>query len=102
MATQVVKTYLCENNSGEERAAELLQDRAFAYKGLKKTQETRDAFQSPLLLQLFGITHLQDTQGWVDIPGLNLQAKCEYGVAEALALCTTAVWTFVCWQLSSN
>lgn len=83
---------LDEEITTTEMAVQLLEDRAFAYKDFDSTDKL-SAFQSPPLLRLLGLTHLQDTAGWVDVPGLDLPSKCNYGVTGALALCTAAVCT---------
>ena len=73
-----------------QMAVTLLENWAFAYKDFNASEPVT-ASQSPLLLQLLGLTHLQDTQGWVDVPGLDLPSKCDYGIRGVLTLCTAAV-----------
>ncbi|KAH9987279.1 hypothetical protein BJV74DRAFT_796526 [Russula compacta] len=62
-----------------ETAATLLENQAFAYKDFNTNNQVA-TFQSQPLLLLLGLTHLQPTQGWVDVPGLDLPLKCNYGI----------------------
>ncbi|KAN0082911.1 hypothetical protein V8E55_008706 [Tylopilus felleus] len=72
----------------EQLASHLLEDRRFAYKGFDIESM---AFQSSLLLLLLGSTHLHDTAGWVEVPEMDLLAKCDHGIKGVLALCTAAL-----------
>ena len=80
------------NESIESIAIQLLTRHAFAYKELKVAGPS-EAFMSPLILSLLGLTHLQDTLGWVEVPGLNLDAKCDHGIKGVLVLCTVVAST---------
>ncbi|KAH0837813.1 hypothetical protein J3R83DRAFT_6018, partial [Lanmaoa asiatica] len=89
-ATRIVKAFLKENSiegiTAMQMATQLLQGQAFAYEKFDSTDQP-SAFQSPPLLELLGLTHLQDTIGWVDVPGLDLPLKCDHGIRGVLALC---------------
>ncbi|KAH0834699.1 hypothetical protein J3R83DRAFT_10226 [Lanmaoa asiatica] len=93
-ATHIVKAFLKENSiegiTAMQMATQLLQGQAFAYEKFDSTDQP-SAFQSPPLLELLGLTHLQDTIGWVDIPGLDLPSKCDHGIRGVLTLCTAAI-----------
>ena len=90
------------NKSIESIVTQLLTGHVFVYKELKVAGPS-EAFMSPLILSLLGLTHLQDTLGWVEVPGLNLDAKCNYGIKGVLALCTVAVSTnFILWHHSND
>ncbi|KAG6371948.1 hypothetical protein JVT61DRAFT_8962 [Boletus reticuloceps] len=95
-AGHVVLTYLNENAAVDEGltkealATLLLKGRAFAYADFDPTDHSK-AFQSDLILSLLGMTHLQDTIGWVEVPGLDLLQKCDHGIRGVLSLCTAAL-----------
>lgn len=100
-ASHIVLKHINEHISGlnlfedslptrEEVATDLLTLQAFAYEDFIPTDRQK-AFWSPLILSLLGTTHLQDTHGWVEVPGLDLQGKCDHGIRGVLALCTVAV-----------
>lgn len=85
-----------EEISKEDVATNLLTLRAFAYEDFDPSDASK-AFHSPLIYSLLGTTHLQDTLGWVEVPGLDLLAKCDHGIKGVLALCTAAVSKiFIC------
>ncbi|KAI6009094.1 hypothetical protein EDC04DRAFT_2906763 [Pisolithus marmoratus] len=52
----------------------LLEDQAFAYEDLDTNDSTK-AFHSSLILKLLSTAHLQQVDGWVDIPALQLVEK---------------------------
>ena len=80
----------------------LLSKQAFAYDSFEVAGPL-EAFMSPLILFLLKTTHLQDTLGWMEVPGLNLNAKYNHGIKEMLALCTVAVGTnFILWHQHPN
>ncbi|KAG9312036.1 hypothetical protein JVU11DRAFT_7315 [Chiua virens] len=74
----------------EDLATNLLTLRAFAYEDFNASDASK-AFRSPLIHNLLATTHLQDTIGWVEVPGLDLLAKCDHGIKGVLALCTAAL-----------
>ena len=90
----IVKAFLKENSVKEltmvQVAAKLLENWVFAYENFDSTDQP-STFQSPPLLQLLSLIHLQDTLGWIDIPGLDLLLKCNHRVRGVLALCTAVV-----------
>ncbi|KAH0838764.1 hypothetical protein J3R83DRAFT_7139 [Lanmaoa asiatica] len=94
-AAHVVLKYLNENAADQGLTKEalstlLLKRRAFAYEDFDPTDHSK-AFQSSFVLSLLGTTHLQDTIGWVEVPGLDLLAKCDHGIRGVLSLCTAAL-----------
>ncbi|KAG9310565.1 hypothetical protein JVU11DRAFT_9118 [Chiua virens] len=96
VATNLVTNFLIEarlkeGQTTEEYAEELVADLTFAYEDFDPKRPWEKAFQSSLLLSVFATTHLQDTIGWVNIPGLDLHTKHDRGVKGALALCAAAV-----------
>ncbi|KAH0834165.1 hypothetical protein J3R83DRAFT_11471 [Lanmaoa asiatica] len=95
VAIRIAQTYLSCNSTEDMTSAELvallLDEQAFAYENFDYNDKPT-AFLSPLLLELLGTTHLQDIQGCVDIPGLDIAvAEVGHRVKGALALCTAAL-----------
>ncbi|KAI5989471.1 hypothetical protein EDC04DRAFT_2614343 [Pisolithus marmoratus] len=73
----------------------LLEDQAFAYEDLDTNDSTK-AFHSSL--------HLQQVDGWVDIPALQLVEKHVCGIKGALAMSTAALEQCyqACWYLQKR
>ncbi|KAI5997712.1 hypothetical protein EDC04DRAFT_2977780 [Pisolithus marmoratus] len=68
----------------------LLEDQAFAYEDLDTNDSTK-AFRSSLVLELLGTVHLQQVDGWVDVPALQLVEKQVCGIKGALAMSTAVL-----------
>ncbi|KAI6009048.1 hypothetical protein EDC04DRAFT_2610767 [Pisolithus marmoratus] len=68
----------------------LLEDQAFAYEDLD-TNDSTMAFHSSLILELLGTVHLQQVDGWVDVPALQLVEKHVCGIKGALTMSTTVL-----------
>lgn len=97
-AGHIILKHLNENISDqpadmtkEDLATHLMTLRAFAYEDFDPSDRSK-AFQSPLIFALLGTTHMQDTIGWVEVPGFDMLAKCDHGIRGVLALCMAAVW----------
>ncbi|KAI6006145.1 hypothetical protein EDC04DRAFT_2611534 [Pisolithus marmoratus] len=68
----------------------LLEKQAFTYEDLD-TSDSAKPFCSSLVLKLLSTAHLQQVDGWVDIPALNLADKHAYGIRGVLAMSTSAL-----------
>ncbi|KAI6026453.1 hypothetical protein PISMIDRAFT_18646 [Pisolithus microcarpus 441] len=68
----------------------LLEDQAFAYEDLDTSDLTK-AFHSSLVLELLSTAHLQQVDGWVDVPALQLAEKHACSIKGALAMSTAAL-----------
>ena len=102
MVLQHINKTAIADKSRESIVTRLLFKQAFAYKSFKVAGPL-EAFMSPPILFLLKMTHLQDTFGWVKVPRLNLNAKCDHRIKGMLALCTVAVSTnFILWHQHPN
>ncbi|KAI5998887.1 hypothetical protein EDC04DRAFT_2975932 [Pisolithus marmoratus] len=68
----------------------LLEDQAFAYEDLDTNDSTK-AFRLSLVLELLSTAHLQQVDGWVDVPALQLVEKHVCGIKGALAMSTAVL-----------